>query len=128
MIITTFMSTSATKLLLFSSFRPFSQMKMITTINNKTKYVQIENLVLRSRSYLPHSFYPISTWKYNCIFVIVHVFSEQLPWIPHSCYVGDHCEPSIGSCIKYTEIRECCCDRVLAKRCSYIYTELFSIL
>lgn len=43
--------------------------------------------------------------------------AEQIPWIPHSCYVGERCLPSIGSCINYTEIRECCCDRVLAKRC-----------
>ncbi|XP_055303473.1 uncharacterized protein LOC129569087 isoform X1 [Sitodiplosis mosellana] len=47
---------------------------------------------------------------------------EQIPWIPHSCYVGERCRASVGSCINYTEIRECCCDRVLAKRWKTIYS------
>ncbi|XP_031628179.1 uncharacterized protein LOC116343973 [Contarinia nasturtii] len=48
---------------------------------------------------------------------------EQIPWIPHSCYVGMYCTPSIGSCINYTEVRECCCDHVLAKRWKTIYSD-----
>lgn len=48
------------------------------------------------------------------------MFTEQIPWMPHSCYVPEKCKPSTRSCITYTEIRECCCDRVLAKRCKYL--------
>lgn len=48
--------------------------------------------------------------------------TEQFPWIPHSCYVGERCSPSTGSCINYTEIRQCCCDRLLAKH----WKEIFS--
>lgn len=47
---------------------------------------------------------------------------EQLPWLPHSCYVGEKCQPNIGSCIKYTELRECCCDREMAKQYKDIYS------
>lgn len=49
---------------------------------------------------------------------------EQIPWIPHSCYVGvqEKCSPSTGSCITHTELRQCCCDRVLAKRWKSIYS------
>lgn len=44
-----------------------------------------------------------------------------MPWIPHSCYVGQkqNCKAKIGSCIAYTEYRECCCDRALIRRCKY---------
>jgi len=41
---------------------------------------------------------------------------EQFPWLPHSCYVGEICKPITGSCILYTEIRECCCDRAIVKQ------------
>ncbi|XP_055303476.1 uncharacterized protein LOC129569087 isoform X2 [Sitodiplosis mosellana] len=52
----------------------------------------------------------------------IKLLDEQIPWIPHSCYVGERCRASVGSCINYTEIRECCCDRVLAKRWKTIYS------
>ncbi|XP_062536299.1 uncharacterized protein LOC134205240 [Armigeres subalbatus] len=40
---------------------------------------------------------------------------EKLPWIPHTCYLGkERCQPHTSSCSRYREIRECCCDRILA--------------
>ncbi|XP_037913018.1 uncharacterized protein LOC119652779 isoform X1 [Hermetia illucens] len=46
---------------------------------------------------------------------------EGLPWVPHTCYVGDRItETSVGSCFVYNEIKECCCDRVLAKRWRFL--------
>jgi len=52
---------------------------------------------------------------------------EELPWIPHSCYVGDSCLPNIGSCISYTEYRQCCCDRALAKQWKKIYSNAMKL-
>lgn len=43
--------------------------------------------------------------------------SDPLSWIPHECYKGKECKPRIGSCFKYSEYRECCCDRILAEEC-----------
>lgn len=42
--------------------------------------------------------------------------TDQLPWLPHTCYVGDNCKPNMRSCMQYTEVRECCCDRIMAKQ------------
>lgn len=47
---------------------------------------------------------------------------EQFPWLPHSCYVGETCKPITGSCILYTDIRECCCDRAIAKQWETVFS------
>lgn len=50
--------------------------------------------------------------------IVAFIFlSDPISWIPHECYIGKECKPRIGSCIKYTEYRECCCDRILAEEC-----------
>jgi len=41
---------------------------------------------------------------------------ETFPWLPHSCYVGKTCKAIIGSCIAYTEIRDCCCNKAIAEK------------
>ncbi|XP_055372933.1 uncharacterized protein LOC129606578 isoform X2 [Condylostylus longicornis] len=61
-----------------------------------------------------------------------HCFCEQshtnegLPFVPHSCYVGEDnqagTKPSIGSCFRFAEIKECCCLRPLAQRWKYLST------
>lgn len=58
--------------------------------------------------------------------IFTFLFTEILPWIPHSCYVGEKCQPSIGSCIKYAEIRDCCCKPALAKECKWIFLWVFN--
>lgn len=46
---------------------------------------------------------------------------EGLPFVPHTCYVGDEqTKASVGSCFSYNDIKECCCDRALARRWKFL--------
>lgn len=60
---------------------------------------------------------------YNVYFT--YFFIEQLPWLPHSCYVGENCRPIVGSCILYTDWRQCCCDKIIAEKCKLTYVSAF---
>lgn len=47
--------------------------------------------------------------------------NEGLPFIPHTCYVGEkQYQASVGSCFFYEEVKECCCAPSLAKRWKHI--------
>jgi len=58
----------------------------------------------------------VSAMECYTIIAAVTPDMEKFPWLPHSCYVGEICKPITGSCILYTEIRECCCDRAIVKQ------------
>lgn len=47
-------------------------------------------------------------------------FSEVLPYVPHTCYLGTEvCETIIGDCAEYSRLRECCCDKFTKEYCKY---------
>lgn len=50
---------------------------------------------------------------------------ENIPWMPHSCYMGEEqCRPVAASCIDYMHRRQCCCDKLLVEFCKFKFVFL----
>ncbi|GAB0096510.1 hypothetical protein DMENIID0001_120340 [Sergentomyia squamirostris] len=53
---------------------------------------------------------------------------EELPWIPHSCYIGkSQCQSSLGSCLRYAEYKVCCCDQLLIEQWKSIFSSALKV-
>ncbi|XP_059611584.1 uncharacterized protein LOC132258329 isoform X2 [Phlebotomus argentipes] len=53
---------------------------------------------------------------------------EELPWIPHSCYIGQNvCKSSLGSCLRYAEYKICCCDQLLIEQWKSIFSPALKV-
>ncbi|XP_055677070.1 uncharacterized protein LOC129786232 [Lutzomyia longipalpis] len=53
---------------------------------------------------------------------------EELPWIPHSCYIGQNeCKSSLGSCLMYAEHKICCCDQLLIEQWKSIFSHALRV-